>query len=182
MKNPGDNFLPKALKDEVIVQSVAGENLLYHPESARAYCLNETAAAVYQHCDGVKPVAQIAALLSQELAEKIDEDIVWLALEELRKESLLLNWPEGKEERNGLSRRELLTRSAAAMIALPLVASIAIPGPAQAQSVVCPDSIPCSTDAECEAAGAPGDTCDMVTGCCLFGIPGGSFTGNSFFP
>ena len=44
--------LPKAKLDNVVVQSLNDETLIYNLTTNQAFCLNETAAKVFNACDG----------------------------------------------------------------------------------------------------------------------------------
>lgn len=57
---------------------VDGEVLLYHPGTATAVYLNETAALVWRLCDGERTVGQIASLLAgafPESASTVAKDV-----------------------------------------------------------------------------------------------------------
>jgi hypothetical protein len=135
---------PLARRDDVVVRDLDGETLVYDLDSHDAHCLNEAAAAVWRRCDGQTTPAEIAADLGY------DDEVVWLALEELWKLSLL-----GGEAMPGpvptLSRRRLLKT---ALVAIPVAATIAVPPAAQAVTCGGPGD-PCATTSEC----CPGCTC-----------------------
>ena len=76
---------------EIIVQNLENEILIYDLKTNKAFCLNETSALIFQLCDGNKTVAQIKDLLSVKLKTQISEDLVWLALDGLKKNNLMEN-------------------------------------------------------------------------------------------
>lgn len=126
---------PVARKDDVVVQDLPDEILVYDLTSHVAHCLNKTAALVWNHCDGDATVGEIATSLTAEIGRPVDSNAVWLALEELAKVELLESPLPGPE--SGFSRREALRRLAYAAVAIPLVSSIVAPQAASAQSNGC---------------------------------------------
>lgn len=147
---------PIARKDKLVVQEMPDEVLVYDLNTHKAHCLNLTAAFVWNHCDGQFTVAEIANLLAQKKGTSISEEVVWLALKQLEKASLLQS-PFAQPE-NGIrfSRREALRRwGAAAALSLPLVTSIVSPVAAAAASA-CP--------ATCQDKGSQAGDCTMCQG------------------
>jgi hypothetical protein len=129
---------PKTRANEIILQELDKELLIYDLESNKAYCLNETLALVWQMCDGNKSVSEISQLITKKLKSTVGEDFVWLAIEQLKKENLLENSTEIVVDFNGLSRREMIRKvGLASMIALPVIASLVAPTSAMAQSAGC---------------------------------------------
>ncbi|MFL6334955.1 MAG: PqqD family protein [Pyrinomonadaceae bacterium] len=119
----------KVLPDEVLV---------YDLERHQVHCLNRAAAFVWEHCDGRATVTEVAALLRKELKNAADEEVVWLALNGLRRAGLLRADAGGKTEpTRRVSRRDLIRKLAAAAALLPLVTSIVVPEAAAAQSINC---------------------------------------------
>jgi hypothetical protein len=51
-----NGFKPLARREKLVVQNLGDETLIYDLDENRAYCLNETAARVWQFCDGEKTV------------------------------------------------------------------------------------------------------------------------------
>lgn len=82
----------------------------------------------------------------------IEEQIVWLGLEDLRRKHLLEEpaaWPATIKGISGMSRREAVRRiGLGAAIALPIVVSITAPTPAQAGTCKHANDT-CSANAEC---------------------------------
>ena len=64
MKIEATEPLPKARRDGIITKEVDGELLVYDIAKDKAHCLNETAAAVWQLCDGQTNVGQISERLA----------------------------------------------------------------------------------------------------------------------
>lgn len=123
-----DQTAPKARKEGILIQELSDEVLVYDLESHKAHCLNKAAAAIWEHCDGTKSVQDIALAMGSDLNAQADEAVVWHALDQLGKASLLeqrIPQPDGKPR---LSRRELMRKAGiAAMIAIPVVTSILAP-------------------------------------------------------
>jgi hypothetical protein len=124
---------PKVRQDDLLLESLPAELLVYDQRVHQAHCLNASAAAVFRCADGTRTVAEIAHAASDELQAPVDEDVAWAALEELDKHGLL-DTPLPLTP-DGAGRRRVLAVSAAAVLA-PLVIAIAAPTPAYAQSVL----------------------------------------------
>jgi hypothetical protein len=118
--------LPHARRDGLVVRELPDEVLVYDLERNRAHCLNSTAAAVWRRCDGETTAREISDRLADEISQLVDEDVVWLALEDLGKLDLLES-PVVRE--TGLSRAQALRRVGVvtAAIAVPAVFSLEVP-------------------------------------------------------
>lgn len=151
---------PEARKEGLIVHTLSDEVLVYDLDRHKAHCLNKTAALVWSRCDGKTSVAELAQELGDEVGAPVDEQLVWLAINELGRTRLLQN--ETTPSSRGaarLTRRELIKRAGiGAAIALPIVTSIIAPTPAQAatlcSSVVCNAGV-CPTGCICSSPGSP---------------------------
>jgi hypothetical protein len=117
--------------EDVIVQEMPDELLVYDRQSHRAHALDRVSAYVWRQCDGQTPVDEIAARLPAELDVPANEDLVRLALDSLRKANLLMDQAEPEPR---CSRRELAQRLGKLAIAVPVVLSILAPTAAQASS------------------------------------------------
>ena len=123
MKN---SQFPIARKDGLVIQEVPGELLVYDLDSDKAHCLNETAAIVWNACDGNTSVSDIAAIVAATSKGDASDDLVWLAIDQLNENNLLAE--ELTPRFAGESRRDVLKKiGIGAMIALPIVASLAAP-------------------------------------------------------
>jgi hypothetical protein len=126
---------PASRKEDIVVQKLEDEVLIYDLKENRAFCLNETSALVWQMCDGNKSVTEISQAISQKLKSPATEDFVWLAIDQLKKENLIANSEEIVPDFNGLSRREVIKKvGLGTMIALPLISSLVAPTASQAAS------------------------------------------------
>lgn len=118
---------PKARAEELVVQELDRELLVYDLKRHQAHCLTAEAADVLRGCDGRRTPGQLAAWCGQ------PEEVVWAALGELEVAGLLEQAPT-LPARFG-TRRELLWRLALAGLAVPLVTSIVAPMAVSAQTV-----------------------------------------------
>jgi hypothetical protein len=163
MKNDRPDQLPLARTDQLIVKDVDGEVLVYDLKTDQAHCLNSTAAKVWRHCDGETSVQEIARSLQQSEGASVDERLVWLALDEMKRFNLLAVTPAKPVEFAGLTRRRLMQAMGVAAIALPVVISIVSPTPAQAASP-CSKGQTCTLDSDC---------CTAHPNCVTTGAPSG---------
>lgn len=154
-----DDFTPKSRKENLVIQELEGEILIYDLEKNKALCLNETSALVWQTCDGSRTIAGISDAIGKQLNSQINEDLIWLALDQLSKENLIENKDEIKSKFAGMSRREAVRKvGLASLIALPVIASITAPVAAQTGTCVnqppgtpgCqPNGMTCASPIEC---------------------------------
>jgi hypothetical protein len=156
---------PTARKTGLVVQEVPDEVLVYDLETNKAHCLNKTAAAVWQSCDGKNSISDIASIVGSGASD----ELVWLAIDQLNENNLLES--EMKADFAGQSRRDVLKKiGLAAVIALPIVASLVAPKSAMASA-----SCGCTATSECSSrTGCPAQNCcnsdllcapDLGTGC-----------------
>jgi len=138
------NVFPQARKDGLVVRELPGEVVVYDSVRHEAHCLNETAAAVWRHCDGETSPSEIGFRLAREFSTPVDEGVVWLALEDLCKLELL-EQPVTRPT-TGLTRADVIRRAGlvASVLAVPAVFSMAAPS---AQAAICGDM--CLGNADC---------------------------------
>jgi len=145
---------PLARKDGLVIQELPDEVLVYDLDIDRAHCLNQTAAFVWQRCDGRNTTAQIARKLGQQFDCPVDEKIVWLALDQLGRNHLLERQPIPPPALMGMNRRAMVrSLGLAAALAIPVVTSILAPMPAQAATCL-PSGSPCSDPTQCCPVGS----------------------------
>ena len=142
---------PRSRQNDLIVQHADRELLIYDLKTYKAYCLNETSAIIYQLCDGTKSVTEITRLVGETFKQPFTEDLVWLAVDQLKRDSLLSNGEDVTTKFEGLSRREAIRKVGfASMIALPVVLSLVAPVLAQqASACVCVNPGACLTQTTC---------------------------------
>ncbi len=128
---------PIARKDNLVIQEMGGEILVYDLLTDRAICLNQTSALVWQNCDGKKNTLEIAGNLEKEFGAPVKEELVRFAITQLEKQELLENKEDFSNGFNGLSRREVVKKiGLTSMIALPIVTSLVAPMAIHAQTCV----------------------------------------------
>jgi len=140
---------PIARKNDIVVQELKDETLIYDLKTNRAYCLNETSALVWQLCDGRRTTSEISDELSVRLKALVTEEFVWLAIGQLDKDGLL----DGEIENpfGGLTRREVIRKVGfASVVGLPMVSSMVAPRASMAQSGLLANCDgPCTAGSQC---------------------------------
>lgn len=145
---------PNASHKNIIVQELSRETLICNLETHRVFCLNITAGEVWKLCNGKNDIALIAQLLSAKLNSHVSEEMVLLALDELAKENLLLQYAPEKKIVDDLTRRQVIQRiGLASTVAMPIVSAITMPLVIDAASVGFGGS--CTLDSDCR----PGLSC-----------------------
>ncbi len=117
---------PRARTDDLVIEEVDDELLVYDSTNKRGHCLSATAARVWRACDGYSDVSALSEAL------ELDAEVVSQALDELDALELLDTQgmkvvQAGSGNGDGLTRRQLAGRSArvgAGLAAAPLVYSI----------------------------------------------------------
>jgi hypothetical protein len=148
---------PRARKEGLVIQELPDEVLVYDLERDRALCLNQTAAFVWQRCDGRTSAAAIARSLGKKLDVSVDENLVWFAVDQLRRNYLMNNTAVPTQAIAGMNRRQMVQAlGVAAAVALPVVVSIVAPTPAQAVSCAhtggaCTISTDCCSGCTCSS-------------------------------
>jgi hypothetical protein len=168
---------PRARTDDLVIEEVDDELLIYDSENKRAHCLSEVAARVWRACDGESDVSALSETL------ELSAEVVKQALDELEALELLgtqgdlqvLRAGSGNGNGNGngrMTRRQLTGRSArvgAGVLAIPLVYSINV---SSAMAVLTPTPFQCflHTAQSCGTA----TSCGRTAGCCCCCQGGGS--------
>jgi hypothetical protein len=116
--------LPLSKNKDIVVQNLEKELLVYDLKTNKAFCLNETSAAVYQACDGKTSFDDL-----RKINPHLSDEMIDLTIHELKRENLLA---EDYESR--FARRDLLKKAALSTVALPLITMVVAPTAAQAQS------------------------------------------------
>lgn len=137
-------LMPQARKDQLVIKELPDETLVYDLETDKAHCLNNSAALVWKHCDGTASVSEIAGSLSNETEVVFDENVVWLALDQLEKFKLLEVAPPRPVHLSGISRRQLVRMIGVGAFALPVIVSITSPFASQSQTCVAGPNAPCT--------------------------------------
>jgi coenzyme PQQ synthesis protein D (PqqD) len=158
---------PRARKEGLVVQDLPDETLVYDLERDRAHCLNQTAAFVWRQCDGKMSPREIASALKQKTDTPVDEKLVWLALDQLGRNHLLTDLPVPPPKIASMNRRELVrVLGISAAVALPVVASIVAPVPAQAATGCASSGQSCATLGCCSGCVCSNSPDFLCTGSC----------------
>ncbi len=156
------NIKPTARKNDLVIQHSDNEVLVYDLKTNKAACLNETAAFVWHNCNGSNAIADIAQALGRKTNSDVNNDVVWLAIDELSKHKLLEDEVAAEYSFTGVSRRDVIKKiGLGTMIALPVIATLVAPMAVHAAScavVSCTSNPGCNTQpAGCQnCVGAPG--------------------------
>jgi len=150
LKTNSDDQLPKARTRDLLMEEVAGELLIFDVSRNRAHCLNASAAAIWQHCNGARSPVELAEHLFPGVEPAEREQLVRVGLERLRRRHLLES--SSADFTVNLSKRHMIKKlamvAAAAGIAAPVVSSIVAPTPGYAVSCGT-QGMPCMTDVNC---------------------------------
>jgi outer membrane biosynthesis protein TonB len=112
----------------VHLEHAADEILVMKPGTLEAHALNQSAAAVYELCDGKTSKSDMAAAIRRRTSLPADEEIVDLALAELVDAGLVAL--DNPEPPSTITRRSLIRRLALSSVAtmmLPVVETILVP-------------------------------------------------------
>ena len=160
--------LPRARNEQLVIQALPEETLVYDLKRHKAHCLNKTAAFVWQHCDGRTTTGDMAAKLSATFDLPADEKIVWLALGDLEKADLLQDSVARNDgfhpgRRAALKRIGLVGASA---VLLPTIVSIVAPTVSAAVSCGQPcdntnPALTCTAPCICSSPSGPGVCIDQ---------------------
>jgi Coenzyme PQQ synthesis protein D (PqqD) len=116
--------------DRFIVEQLMNEVMIYDKTRNKAFCLNDKAAFVWQHCDGKTTVADLATLLQQRSPEPVDAAVIQFALETLATDGLLEPLSYQSLLPPGLTRRNLIQKfGLSAAMSLPVVTALLVATP-----------------------------------------------------
>jgi hypothetical protein len=156
MKTQSLVTFPLARTKEIVTKEIDEELLIYDSARDKAHCLNSSAAAIWQLCDGRTSVTGIARSVSKLLGVPMNEAVIQLALKQLNANHLLERYDVSRGPAE-LARRSLVRNLGIGVALLPLITSISAPTALAAVSC----SGPCS--------GAPGRG-SCFAGCICSGI------------
>lgn len=129
---------PLARTTDFTVESLPDETVVYDHTRHRVHCLNRTLTFVLQQCDGQTSIQEIAQRLPDGVGLPPDEDVVLLAIRQLRRIHMIVDDQSGGVAGAAPSRRELVRKLAIAgtsvPILLPSLSSIVAPTSAMAAS------------------------------------------------
>lgn len=148
---------PHARRNDLERQYVDEELVIYDLTTEQAHCLNPLAARVYDLADGTRTVEEIVGE-ARKVDASIDTAAVWAALDALADASLLTERVAPPAGDFSPARRDLVRNviAASTLLAVPGIATILTPRPAQAQSDVGGDTEADSKASEASAKEADG--------------------------
>jgi hypothetical protein len=144
-----ESYVPRARQEDLVIEGLGDETLVYDMRSHKAHCLNRTAALVWNRCDGRSTISEMSVALEIEFHLPVNSNVVWLALEQLGKAKLLSGRLPGSVSQQAMSRRTVIKKiGLGAAVALPLVTSILAPTTAEA-STCRPSMAACTLNSQC---------------------------------
>jgi Coenzyme PQQ synthesis protein D (PqqD) len=164
MKRPEQQILPIARKEDLVTRQLPGELLIYDLQRHKAFCLNQSAAIVWRSCNGKRTLADLTEELQRHSESPIDEQVVWLALDQLQKSNLLqMRFSPSLKLR--ISRRGLIRAGMATTIAVPVITMIVAPIAASAASTI--TNAICKKRKPTDPGGCGGARCSNAPGNCI---------------
>ncbi len=158
------NKLPQSRQFDIVVQDLQSEVLIYDLRTNKAFCLNETSSMIWQLCEGKYSVKQISQSISQKLNKPITEDLVWLALDQFKRDGLLENNNAFEINFSGLNRRQVIKKIGfASLVALPVISSIVVPNAAMAASGLAAVCASCTSNSQCVNNNCLNSRCSIGT-------------------
>lgn len=126
--------IPRSLQENLSIQQIGTETLVYDERRHKAFCLNETSSAIWRLANGERNVGQISSEAIIALKVPISPEVVSFALDELRREGLV-EFTLSPACGPAISRRIMLRQlGVGAALLVPTVAAIVAPTAAQAYS------------------------------------------------
>lgn len=105
--------LPIARRDDLIVEHLPGETVVYDLRTHQVHCLNPAASRAWELCDGRHSRGELADVLQREFDLPSDETVVDCALASLTRAALLPPRPS-QPEQAPVSRRAVVRKLALA--------------------------------------------------------------------
>ncbi len=155
---------PIARNKDIVIKELEDEILIYDLSTNRAVCLNRTSAFVFRNCDGKNTVSSLRRKMAMKTKSFVNEEFIWLALDQLSTEGLLQSEETLPDFFGGLSRREIIRKVGfISAIALPIVSSVVAPNASMAQSGGAPLFASCGSDPQCSSGNCVTGTCCSPT-------------------
>jgi hypothetical protein len=155
---------PVAREEGLMVEYVGDETVIYDNKTTEAHCLSPLAAVVFAHCNGETTIDELGTLATERLGEPVDEPRVIDALVQLQDRNLLVVPP-----RSGLSRRQMIQKSAAAggaLVGASLITTILAPTAAAQGSQFCSSGVLCRCCGDLKTFGVTCPAINPVGGNC----------------
>ncbi|MFV0389438.1 MAG: hypothetical protein ACK5NT_11865 [Pyrinomonadaceae bacterium] len=123
--------LPRARHSEIVTQQLKDELLVYDLKFDKALCLNKTAMRVYFACNGKTSVEALKH------KHRIAEEMILLALEQLKEMNLLDPTEELESPLKGMNRRNMLHKIGVSSVAVfPIISVVSAPKAVRAASCI----------------------------------------------
>lgn len=144
------NTLPPTRANNIVLQDLGKEILVYDLNINKALCLNSTVSSVYRNCDGHTSFAELKLIY-----DDFSDEIIFLTLDLLLKENLIES-ENYQSPIKGVSRREVVRKVAlASLTVLPVISSIVAPTSVMAASI-CSGTLVANADTGWHCNFAPG--------------------------
>lgn len=124
------NKLPLGKSVDLVQQELGTELLIYDLKAQKAFYLNETAALIWQKCDGMASFDEVIKLTN------LNKDLILLTLDDFQKQGLLSEKIVTGITKNRVSRRKILMSVGTAAMVLPVIASVVAPTLGQVASCI----------------------------------------------
>ena len=123
-------------RENLIVQELNDEVMVYNLTTDKYYCLNSTTKTVFEACDGEMTIEELKR------QSNLPEEVIYLSLDEIKRNELLKD--DYISPLAGMNRREVIKRAGiATMIVLPVITGL-----------VAPKAVNAASPAACFASGA----------------------------
>lgn len=165
--------LPKVRQSGFVTQELENEILIYNLTTHKAHCLNTSMSHIWSFCNGESTTTQVIDSFRTKLKVNINEDFIWLAVDELIKADLIEDASRSSLRfKNQISRRNALVHIALPVAMLPIIVGIVAPTAAHAASDFCLPGDPnfCTDTSQC-APISVFYVCNTTSSCC--GAPNG---------
>lgn len=129
---------PQARSEDLVVEEIGQETLVYDLAKDRAHCLNRTSSWIWKRCDGRTSVAELTVALCRELGTEFDEQWVRISLKQLSRAGLLDRPARTSSAFATASRREFAKKLGKMAVLVPVISSVT--APLSAQLLSCVDS------------------------------------------
>jgi hypothetical protein len=127
---------PLARRDQLIIEDLVGECVVYDSKNKKAHNLNATLTWIWRQCDGSTDLEEIAMRFEREFGYPDSFDIVLSGIEQLQAAELLVSTVAdaalpASSTGPGISRRSVVVAGSALV---PSITSILVPTAAAAKS------------------------------------------------
>ncbi len=156
-----NDFHPQARSENLVIQTLPGETLVYDLNSHKAHCLNETSSFIWENCSGELSIHQILEAFEARFGKSAGRELIELALTQLHERELLRNGSFKISEMP--TRRQVIKRiGLASAVAIPIIVSLTAPHNALAIAANCA----CTSPLQCRNQGCPSTTNCNAQGVC----------------